>query len=459
MAGRILVAGGSALSRSALVDLLHASRYDVLAIESGEAVAKAALDGTPDLILLDEDMGGESGTALCQLLKADPRLRDVPVIISSDQDDAASRRAALEAGADELLRKPHDEVVLLARVRSILRLRETSEELLRRRTTAGEFGFAEAASSFAPPGRIAFVSGEGAKAARWCEDLKGLIRHKMEVTDADAALQQGTEGRPADVYVLDATAGARMSMQRLLSDLRSRPLTRHTAILVICPREDAECAAMSLDLGANDLVPADFELPELALRLRVQLRRKREADALRAAVDEDLRLAVIDPLTGLYNRRYAMAHLKRVSTRAAETGRTFAVMVADIDRFKDINDTYGHAAGDGVLAEVARRLKDNLRGNDLVARIGGEEFLVALPECDLQEAQMAGERLCRVIDNTPIDLPNGTTTHVTLSIGVSVGGGVRGLDIVGALIDAADRALYGAKSDGRNKVTMSRPAA
>ena len=215
---------------------------------------------------------------------------------------------------------------------------------------------------------------------------------------------------------------------------------------------------MALDLGANDLVPADFDGPEMAMRIRVQLRRKREADLLRAAVDEDLRLAAIDPLTELYNRRYAMAHLAKISSRAARTGHGFAVMVADLDLFKAINDRFGHAAGDAVLVEVARRLTDNLRGNDLIARVGGEEFLIAMPDTDLQEARIAAERLCRVMDSQPITLPTGQSVRVTLSIGVSIGGGEQGVDVVASLIDQADRALYDSKSEGRNQVTVSSAA-
>ncbi|MBM9593128.1 diguanylate cyclase [Roseitranquillus sediminis] len=459
MTGRILVAGGVQEERDLLIDLLDAARYEVMQAVTADEVAEQALNASPDIIMLDERLGDGTGINLCRALRTDPRLRDLPIILSARRDDSEARRAALEAGANELLRKPHDEVVLMARVRSILRMRDTSEELKRRRTTAGEFGFAEPSATFAPPGRIAFVSPAGARAAEWCEALRPLVRHHMEVTDPVAALEQESRGRAADVYVLDASTGCATATLRLLADLRSRAFTRFAAIIFMAPTEDRDCRAMALDLGANDLIPADFELPELAVRLKSQLRRKREADALRAAVDEDLRLAVLDPLTGLYNRRYAMAHLKRVSSRAAETGRTFAVMVADIDRFKDINDRYGHAVGDAVLVEVARRLKDNLRGHDLVARIGGEEFLVALPECDLTEARLAGERLCRVIDAVPCELPSGISIHVTMSIGVSVGGGTKGLDVVASLIDAADRALYGSKSDGRNKVTMSRPAA
>jgi two-component system cell cycle response regulator len=271
------------------------------------------------------------------------------------------------------------------------------------------------------------------------------------------ALDHG-DGRTADVYVLDLVNDGLQAL-KLIPELRSRAQTRRAGILVITGVGDAEYAAMALDLGANYLIPGDFDDVELAIRLRTQVRRKQEADSLRAALDEDLRMAVIDPLTGLYNRRYAMAHLKRLTTRAAETGRNFTIMVADLDRFKEVNDTFGHSAGDAVLVEVARRLKDNLRGNDLVARIGGEEFLIALPDCQLSEARQAGERIRRIVDREPVTLPSGEEIRVTMSIGVAVGGSARGIDVVSSLIDSADRALYDAKADGRNQVTLGRSAA
>ncbi len=457
MAGRILIARVEADRQAALAATLSAGRYEVIEVATPDAALAEARTGLVDLVLIDEGIDASCGTDLCRAIKADPLAHDLPVILMSELDDTAARHLALESGADELLRNPHDEVVLMARVRSILRLRDTSEELRRRRTTASELGFAEAAGTFAPPGRITFIT-DPADGAEWIGRLKPLLRHRMQVATPEAALDGDFSGRAADAYVIEAGAERMTKALRLISDLRSRPHSRHAAILVVCPRGDGDCGAMALDLGANDLVPSDFDAPELALRLRTQLRRKREADLLRAAVDEDLRLAAIDPLTGLYNRRYAMAHLAKISSRSAQTGRTFALMVADLDRFKSINDRYGHGGGDAVLVETARRLKDNLRGADLVARIGGEEFLIAMPDTDLEEAGMAAQRLCHVIDQEPVTLPGGQSAHVTLSIGVSIGGGVQGVDMVAALLEKADRALYDFKSEGRNQVTISSAA-
>ena len=219
---------------------------------------------------------------------------------------------------------------------------------------------------------------------------------------------------------------------------------------------------MALDLGASDLLTLPLDAEETALRITLHLTRKRRADQLRRAVSTGLRLAVTDPLTGLYNRRYALAHLDRIAARAMEQGRRYAVMVLDLDRFKSVNDTFGHAAGDAVLETVAARLRENLRPSDLIARIGGEEFLVALPDATLGTARLAAERLCRVVGDTPVLLPDGRgTVTVTISVGLALGPSPSsGLDDSPAreALTRADAALLGAKADGRNQVTIASAA-
>lgn len=457
MAGRILIAGVDEPVRE-LASTLRRVRYDVAEVSTVKDLLASARSAAYDLLLLDDQIDGVPPLKLCRRLKSESLTRDLPIILVSGRDSSALRRSALEAGADEVLATPHDETMLLARVRSILRMRETSEELRRRRTTATELGFAESAGTFAPPGRVTLVT-DTETGAEWREALRPLLRHDIRICDPETVFEAAESGSASDVYVIDGSSDPKRHVAlRLIPDLRSRSASRHAGILVVCCRRDGACGAMALDLGANDLVPADFEAPEMALRLRSQLRRKREADLLRASVDEDLRLAAMDPLTGLYNRRYAMLHLTKISTGATRTGRSFAVMLADLDRFKAVNDRFGHSAGDAVLVEVARRLRDNLRSNDLVARIGGEEFLIAMPDTGLAEARVAAERLCRMLEQTPVPLPSGDEVTITLSIGVAVGGGRKEAAPVAALIEQADRALYGSKAEGRNQVTIS-PAA
>jgi two-component system cell cycle response regulator len=186
---------------------------------------------------------------------------------------------------------------------------------------------------------------------------------------------------------------------------------------------------------------------------------------LRATVRTGLKAAVSDPLTGLHNRRYAMPHLARTAEHAALTGKPFAVMVADLDLFKRINDVFGHAAGDAVLVETARRMRDNLRAVDMVARIGGEEFLIVMPGSTITEARVAASRLCRKIGNQDFVVPGADDPiKVTVSIGLTMGGlpdanGSPQTEDADTLLAAADKALYAAKLRGRNQVTLRRPAA
>ena len=457
MAGRILIADAVDSTRSQLEKQLAAARYEVLAAGNAEDALRLAREATPDLALIDERIGEGGGIDFCRQLRSRPDTNGIAAIILADRGDSEIKLEALKAGADELLMKPLDPMMLMARVRSLMRARETAQELGRRRTAEVELGFAEVGATFEAQGRIGFVTAKPATGEAWRESMRGLLRHRIETLTE----HQAVGGDGIDVYVIAADLEEPGRGLQLLADLRSRPGTRHAAILVVVERGDTTSAAMALDLGANDLVTADFDPPELAMRLRTQLRRKREADRLRAAVDEGLRLAVIDPLTGLYNRRYAMTYLAGIAGRAADTGRTYAVMVADLDRFKAVNDTHGHQAGDAILTEVGRRLRDNLRSFDLVARIGGEEFLIALPETSYEAARIAGERLRRVTSDTPIKIGNDREITVTLSIGVAVSGTseLSAPETVSGILERADIALYAAKREGRDQVNVSRPAA
>jgi two-component system cell cycle response regulator len=199
---------------------------------------------------------------------------------------------------------------------------------------------------------------------------------------------------------------------------------------------------------------------ELAMRTRSLLRRKRQADRHRARIEDNLRLALVDPLTGLHNRRYVVPQLTAIATRAAERRCDFAVMVVDLDRFKSVNDQHGHAAGDAVLVEVARRLRANLREEDLLARIGGEEFLVVLPDSSTAAARLVAERLCEAVDERPIRLASGGSLKVTVSIGVAVSSVALGpMAAVESLVEQADLALLESKNAGRNQVTYRLSAA
>ena len=462
MSGRILIVDDLATNRIILKVKLNAACHETLQASSGAQALELARSEQPKMILLDMMLPDISGIDVCRRLRGDPATQHIPVVIITASGDRASRLHALEAGADEFLTKPLNEVILLARIRSLMRARETEAELRLRTESWGEMDMAEAETAFTMPGRVGLVASDAAIAIGWRTALAPHLPARMQILSPSAALADTDEGSAPDFYMIAEDLGAHGSGQRLVADLRSRLASRHAAIALTLHQPDPDSAAMALDLGASDLLTLPLDAQETALRIRMHIDRKRRTDALRRAVSQRLRMAITDPLTGLHNRRYALAHLDRIAARARETGRRYAVMVLDLDRFKSVNDTWGHAAGDAVLEAVAGRLRHNLRPTDLVARIGGEEFLIALPDATIGTARLTAERLCRVIAETPVDLPDGRgAVEVTASVGLALGPELSSDDAEAPARDTlgrADAALLAAKSEGRNQVMLSSAA-
>ena len=459
MAGKILIVDDVATNRIVLKVKLASAFYETIQASCGAEALQIARDIRPDLVLLDVELPDMSGIEVCERLKADPATRDIPVVMITAFHDAPRRLEALRAGAEEVFWKPLDELVLLARLRSLLRARETQEQLGLRDGTYRELGFAEPVQAFVGPGLIGLVSGRVEVALGWKRCLQPHLDDRLLVLDRDAALGDLKASDVPDVFVVAANLLRPGDGLRFMSELRSRPATRHSAVCLVLPGAARDTSAMALDLGANDLFEQDIEPVEMALRLHTQLARKRQSDRLRDSLVDGLRLAMVDPLTGLHNRRYAVPHLTRIAERARQSGRQFAVLALDLDRFKLVNDTWGHAAGDAVLVAVSERLRASLRAVDMVARIGGEEFLVALPDTTIEAAQATAERLRQTIGEQPIRIPGGSALSVTMSIGLTMGGGDDNPTPIDTLIARADVALLAAKAEGRNQVTINRTAA
>ncbi|KAB2541730.1 diguanylate cyclase [Salipiger aestuarii] len=455
MTGRILIADGVPTNRIVLRVKLTAAYYEVLRAGSGADALRQMAREKPDLVIVSADLPDMGGAELCRQMRAQGDAVETPVVVVTPDNDRTERLALLAAGADEVLARPVDELVLLARLRSLLRSRNAEDELRMREVTHKALGMPEAATAFAVPARVAVIPVQPEIPVRGAvTSLRASLRDRIETVTPDMALRQDYAG--ADVFVIVDTGTRAGSGLSLLTQLRAAPQFRQAAIVYVSRPDCRREAASALDLGAGDLLSQGLDAEELVLRLPRQIARKRTEDRLRDTVRNSVRAAVTDPLTGLYNRRYALPYLSRLAERATAHERSYALLLADIDHFKLINDTHGHAAGDAVLVEVAKRFLQNLRGADLVARIGGEEFLIAIPDAHPGAAARTAERLRGAIANAPFALPGAAAgqADVTLSIGVAVASpGAR--DLPETLLDKADRALYGAKGGGRNQVMLA----
>jgi len=461
MPGRILIADDMATSRIILKARLATAAYDIVQCASGAETLAMACGTPPDLVVLGDSLRDLDPFTLCTRLRELPGVGNVPVLLISARADRAMRIAALEAGIDTVLDRMPENDSLRAWVRNLMRRRAAEQELSRDKTAATHLGFAEGLQApFAGPGQVALIAPTIAAGQLWRKRLAPLIRDRIDVLNPQNALTELNGKAHPDAIVVADIAGHRGSALGLLSDLRCRSETHRAAIILVQDRPDRDVGVMALDLGVDDLVETGFEGPDMALRLRRELARKARTDTYRAALQNGLRLAAIDPLTGLYNRRYAISELSGIIAEAQTKPDNFAVMMLDLDRFKRINDSHGHAAGDAVLTEVARRMNGCLRRGDFLARIGGEEFLAVIRECKPAAARHAAERLRKVVSATPVELPGGDSIQVTLSIGLVIGGATgAGLQDADRLIDQADQALYAAKADGRNQVMLHQTAA
>jgi len=281
---------------------------------------------------------------------------------------------------------------------------------------------------------------------------KVLTKWGYEVTMAatgEEAWKILTGDSPPDLAVLDwmmpELDGVEVCRRVRALDLPSPPY-----LILLTSRGDKQDIATGLEAGAADYVQKPFDHDELRARLLVG---RRFAELNRKLLDtqrELRRQALTDPLTHIHNRRSILMRLKEEMARAPRQGLPLSIGTLDIDHFKAVNDSYGHAAGDLVLQTVAERALKALRAYDALGRIGGEEFLVVMPGVGPRDAEIVLERLRRTVRATPVKVQS-----KDLQVTVSIGGAVSEGESMDELLNRADEALYRAKGSGRDRVVMA----
>ncbi len=452
MTARILVVDDIPANVRLLEVRLLAEYFEVVTANSGAEALEICETSKVDVVLLDVMMPEMDGFEVCRRLKSDPATAHLPVVMITALDQVADRVRGLEAGADDFLTKPVNDLQLMTRVKSLVRLKMLTDELRLRTATAASIGLEDllgnGAGSGQDPAKVLLIDARKQTFEKIRSRLKGGIKLDF-ASDPNAGFFQAAEGGYECVIV--STALPDVDPLRLCSQLRSLDRTRFLPIILLADRDDDPRIIRGLELGVNDFLVRPVEPHELTARLVTQIRRKRYNDRLRASVAQSIEMAVTDALTGLHNRRYLDNHLQTLFERAVARRRPLSVMIVDLDRFKSINDRFGHDGGDDVLREFARRLRQNMRGIDLICRFGGEEFVVVMPDTDGPVAEKVAERIRAEIARTPFAIgKEGQSVTVTISVGVSSARGQT--DDVRSLLKRADMALYEAKKSGRNKV-------
>jgi two-component system cell cycle response regulator len=432
---------------------LTAEYFAVSTASSGREALEACSQGNVDIVLLDVMMPEMDGFEVCQRLKSNPQTHHIPVLMITALDQPSDRVRGLQVGADDFLTKPVDDIQLMARVKSLVRLKALTDELRARAQTGQEIAVEDALRAMnainADGGRILLVDSD----ARHAERVKSFLADTNEVEilarPEDAAL--AAAGGDHELALVSMALGD-VDPLRVCSQIRTVEQSRTLPLILMAEEADRPRVVRGLDLGVNDFIMRPLERNELLARVRTQIRRQRYAAELRQSVTNTLALAVTDELTGLYNRRYFDRHLSLMLEKAREQERDMAVMLIDMDFFKAVNDTHGHDMGDAVLREFSLRLRRNIRGVDLACRFGGEEFVVLMPDTDYRHAQNVAERVRMAVAERGFETGLGRPLSVTVSVGVALNEDAD--DTPEMLLKRADLALYRAKREGRNRVVF-----
>jgi two-component system cell cycle response regulator len=281
--------------------------------------------------------------------------------------------------------------------------------------------------------------------ARFARVLASVGHDVVQVGAAEAAIAR-CQAEPPDVALLDA-ALCHDGEDSLIAALKGDAEAYRTAVVLVERVDlDLETAVAALRGGVQDFLVEPVGDAELVARVEAAWRTKVLQEEL---VVQSRRLEALifeDPLTGLANRRFILTQLGGLVSGARRHGRPLSVAIVDIDHFKAVNDAYGHAAGDRVLAAVTAALRDRLRAEDQLGRLGGEEFLALLPDADADAAAIAADALRAEVARTSVGY-EGRTLGVTVSVGWAAWEG----EPAEELLRRADEALYEAKARGRDR--------
>lgn len=432
---------------------LTAEYFDVTTASSGPRALEIVAEQQIDIVLLDVMMPEMDGFEVCERLKSNAATAHIPVVMITALDQPSDRVKGLRSGADDFLTKPVDDVQLMARVKSLVRLKALTDELRARAQTGQDIAIEDAMRAMdvanSEGGRILLIDNDTRSAERLTSYLTPA--HKVDILSNPADAVMKVADGEYELAIVSMALGD-FDPLRVCSQMRTLEQTRALPILLIAEHTDRPRVVRGLDLGVNDFIMRPVERNELSARVRTQIRRHRYAAELRQSVTQTLALAVTDELTGLYNRRYFDRHLSLMLEKAREQERDMAVMLIDMDFFKSVNDNHGHDIGDAVLKEFAQRLRRNIRGVDLACRFGGEEFVVLMPDTDYRQAQGVAERVRMAVAERGFETPELKPLTVTCSVGVALN--EHQADTPEMILKRADVALYRAKREGRNRVVF-----
>lgn len=448
MTANVLVVDDITANVKLLEAKLLGEYYSVFTASNGKDAISILENNKIDIILLDVMMPEMNGFETCRKIKTNLATTHIPVIMVTALSDTEDRIKGLEAGADEFLTKPIDDTALFARVRSLARMKAIIDELKLRNTTNAELGASaiEMQDNFSSS-KILLINNDVVQTKNISNILTKLT-NKIKVITNLTELQDAPDYIP-DLVIISSELGEGDPL-RIGVMLRSRAKFHDVTLILQAEEEDQSIVLKALEVGINDYFTYPVDKNELLARIKTQLRKKHYQDNLRNELELSINLSIKDSLTGIFNRHYFDTHIKQMVKKSNNNKNSLCLLMCDIDTFKQVNDTYGHQAGDTVLQTIANALKDIFRVTDLIARYGGEEITVLLDDTTINDALDIAERARKEVESIDFQIKSHKDPiKKTISIGVAK---YQFGETINSFIERTDKALYKAKETGRNKV-------
>lgn len=461
MPGRIIIFDPQVTNRLMLKSQLARDFFDVALASDAAELTDSLRFGAPDLIMMSYAAEKAARFRNVHWAKSKANFAHIPIVFLHNSQDTSLWDAAHDCLVDDVLAYTTQRWLMAARVNMLIRGKEKIDALIARQQAISQMGFAESPATYPPPVSRGVVLDVTRAMALFDPPFQRAVAQELSrdfpMLTLNTQSDQISRNRPADIAIVDEFTLGRTAAFTAICELRKASPSTETTILFTCDTNNPN-ATRALELGAQEFVPAHGSVTQMVCHLRRLIWQKQMFYRTERAVSNHLKSALIDPLTGVYNRRYAQQYLEQMVQKAQRTGAPLTAMILDLDRFKLVNDTYGHLTGDKVLKETAKRLARNIRSADLLSRLGGEEFLIVLSDTSTDRLRDIAERLRLAVSQHPFTCENGSQISISASIGVS-NVNQSGWSNAQAVIDSADRALYRAKGDGRNCVIFGDIAA
>lgn len=421
----ILIADPSKVSRFVLEYYLS-EKYNILLSESIAESKRMLSLAIPSLVLVAYELKDGLGYELCRYVN--DKFKNVPVVILSTEDDDKRKKMALEAGAiDYIVRNKIDDTITTY-VDELVELIEISNVR----------------------GSVACTVIKDKGDELFLNNILHSLGMQVHNCKVEFDLEVELLAKKPDIIIIDLDIGKNEGLS-LVKNIRKINSMKKVPILIITDsRENAVLRSFML-FGANDYTLKPLSTESIMLRVTTNIRTKKLYDYLDKINNELYQMATTDPMTGLYNRRYIIEQLNILNYNFERYGHSFSIMLMDLDKFKQINDTYGHDAGDKVIIDFANRVKSAVRKTDFVGRFGGEELIVVLQNIDEENLYKITQKILRTVRNSSVTY-NDFVISYTASIGVKYCNSY--FNSIDEYIKRADNLLYMAKENGRNRAYL-----